>query len=49
MFNNKKDYNEVIEYLKIKNLQIENKTQFIQMVQEEDIFKILKGVFNEKK
>ena len=39
MFNNKKDYNEVIEYLKIKNLQIENKTQFIQMVQEEDIFK----------
>ena len=42
MFNNKKDYNEVIEYLKIKNLQIENKTQFIQMVEEEDIFKYLK-------
>ena len=49
MFNNKKDYNEVIEYLKIKNLKIENKTQFIQMAQEEDIFKILKGAFNGKK
>ena len=34
----KKEHEEIMEYLKVKNLKIE-KTQFIQLTQEEDIFK----------
>ena len=48
-FDKREDYNEVIKYLQFKNLNIENKTIFIQMIQEEDIFKQMNGALTKRK